>query len=145
MKNISTIINTRFVCLFVCLFACLFVCWVVRSFICLFFQTSVFLMNLPKRTKLKFEKKIIYDTLATNRACTFLQVINMINQSRVCKGPISIDSMAMLSTKHSKTNHFKINRLLFRGTLTRFLFNFTRSLFKNCKLNEGSKVKQKRI
>ena len=44
-----------------------------------------------------------------------------------------------------KTNLFKMNRFLFRGTLARFLFNFTRFLFKNCKLNKGSKVKQNLI
>ena len=32
--------------------------------------------------------------------------------------------------KHSKTNFFKMNRFLFRGTLTRFLFNLTRLLSK---------------
>ena len=70
-----------------------------------------------------------------------------ISEQNVCTSP-GLNQYPMVTNMHScqwinsKKNLFKMNRVLFRGTLTRFLFNFTRFIFKNCKLSEESKVKK---
>ena len=59
--------------------------------------------------------------------------------------PHNVKPFTLKGKKKKKKKLFKMNRFLFRGTLTRFLFNLTRFLFKNCKLNEGSKINKSLI